>query len=268
MVSFYVAADADGWYRPQHRRDVEVNCVDLVGSPGAVEWPSSLSAVQRMHLTSQWLDPPAGPLSDEWIPSEWLCRAYSTPSMAAVDLVRGELGSRVFEIEAEPVTLGRSIRVVIPELGMAGVREFHVRREVPAWWLYGPNGGDVIALLHQYQQRDVTDAVLTATPERQEAWRDLAPFAFVNDVLAVADATRRVGAVTLASTLTRGTTARHGRLAADRAFQAAVGMIVRDVLPEASRLYVPWLGVLGAPAMSPEATPTDRGYPTADDLVR
>jgi hypothetical protein len=237
------------------------SCVDLAGSPDAIEWPSSLSAAQRTHLTSQWLDDPEGPLSDEWIPDEWLLRAYTTPAMAAVDLKRGELGSRVFELDAEPVMLGRSISAVIPELGLAGVRQFRVRREVPTWWLYGPEGADVLALLRQYHCKDVIERVLAATHDHREAWRNLAPFGFVNDVLAVADATRHVGAVTLASALTRGAAARHGQLAADRAYQAAVGLIVRDVLPaEASRLYLPWWAVFGT-SSAEDTTLTDAAYP-------
>jgi len=109
VVSYFLATGADGAYRSHNRPDVTVNCADLAGSPNAIEWPSSLSAQQRTHLTGQWLNEPDGPLYDEWIPDEWLLRAYVTPAMAVVDLKRGELGSRVFEIEAEPVVLGRPI---------------------------------------------------------------------------------------------------------------------------------------------------------------
>lgn len=247
MAGYFLAAGADGFYRSQNRSDVTVNCADLAGSPRVVEWSSSLSAQQRTHLTGQWLNEPDGPLYyDEWIPDEWLLRAYVTSAMAAVDLKHGELGSRVFEIEADPVVLGRSIRVVIPELGLAGVRQFRVSREVPSWWLYGPRGSDVLTLLRQYHQPNVMETVLAAAPDRQAAWRNHVPATFLADVLAVADATRRVGAVTLASTLTRGATAHHGRLAAGRAFQSAVGLIMRDLLPEACVLYEPWLAIFSS----------------------
>lgn len=261
---FYTAADADGWYRSLHR-DHAINCVELSGSPGAIEWPSSLSEEQRTHLTGQWLVEPRGPLYDEWIPDEWLLRAHATPAMAAVDLRCGELNSRIFEIDADPVVLGRSIPVVIPELGMAGVRCFRVRREVPDWWLYGPNGNDVLAMLRQYHQRDVLEVVLAAAPDRQAGWRNLAPFAFLENVLALGDVVRRTGAVTLASLLTRGAADRHGKLAADRAFQSAVGLIMQDVLPEARLLYEPWQAVFGLPTAA-DKPQLDTIYPSASEL--
>lgn len=264
MASYFLAAGADGCYRSQNRSDVTVNCADLAGSPRVIEWPSSLSAQQRTHLTGQWLNEPDGLLYDEWIPDEWLLRAYATPAMAAVDLKRGELGSRVFEIEADPVVLGRSIRVVIPELGLAGVRQFRVGREVPGWWLYGPRGSDVLTLLRQYHQPNVMERVLAAALDHQAAWRSHVPVTFLADVLAVADATRRVGAVTLASTLTRGVTAHHGRLAAGRAFQSAVGLIMRDVLPEARVLYEPWLAIFGS--LPANTATVDSTYPCSAEL--
>jgi hypothetical protein len=266
MARFYIATDAAGWHRSPGRPDIAVNCSELAGSSGVIEWPSSLSSEQRTYLTGQWLQAPAGPLYDEWIPAEWLLRAYVTPAMAAVDLKHGEFGSRVFEIAAEPLVLGRSIRVVIPELGMAGVRRFHVCQEVPGWWLYGPNGVHVLALLYQYRQRDVLETVLAASAQLQASWRNLMQFLLFEDVLAIADATRRIGAVTLADALTRGTSTQHGKLAAERAFQAAVGLILRDVLVGADALYKPWLAIFGSPEKAAEMDIDNVAYPRSVEL--
>jgi hypothetical protein len=115
-------------------------------------------------------------------------------------------------------------------------------------------------------RRSPLDTVLAAAPDDQVAWRSLAPFAFLKDVLAVADATRRVGAVTLASTLTRGATAHHGQLAAARAYQSAVGLIVRDALSEACLLYEPWLAVFGPSANAGDVTTPGAPYPSSTEL--
>ena len=98
------------------------------------------------------------------------------------------------------------------------------------------------------------ETVLAAEPNRQTAWRSVAPFAFLKDVMAVADAAHRAGAVTLASALTRGATAQHGKIAGNRAFQTAVGLIVRDVQPEAHVLYEPWLDVFGWATLAEDET--------------
>lgn len=267
MASLYLAADTQGWYRPQYRTDLAIRCAELVGSSAMIEWPSSMSDIQRTHLTSQWLNEPDGPLYDEWIPDEWLLRAYTEPAMAAIDFKHGVPDARLFEIEAKPVVLGRATSVTIPELGLVGVREFRVQREVPGWWLYGPNGHAVAGLHRQYHHSDVARIVAAASPERQEAWRELAPQGFLNDVLAIADATRRVGAVTLASSVARDIP-RHGQLAADRAYQAAVGLIVHDVVPEACVLYRPWLDVFGTPTVVGNPALTGTSYPAPAELSR
>jgi hypothetical protein len=130
--------------------------------------------------------------------------------------------------------------------------------------LYGPRGLDVLTLLRQYHQPNVMETVLAAAPDHQAAWRSQVPATFLADVLAVADATRRVGAVALASTLTRGVTAHHGQLAAGRAFQAAVGLIMRDVLLEARVLYELWLAVFGS--LAANAMTIDATYPVSAEL--
>lgn len=89
--------------------------------------------------------------------------------------------------------------MVIPELGLAGMRHFRVRREVPGWWLCGPNGDDVRTLLHQYQ--------------------------------------------------------------------SAVGLIVRDALPEARLLYEPWLAVFGLSADAGRASQAGALYPSSAELA-
>ena len=126
----------------------------------------------------------------------------------------------------------------------------------------------MLTLLRQYHQPNVMETVLAAAPDHQAAWRSQVPATFLADVLAVADATRRVGvgAVTLASTLTRGVTAHHGQLAAGHAFQAAIGLIMRDVLPEARVLYEPWLAVFGS--LAANAMTIDVTYPVSAELGR
>jgi len=55
--------------------------------------------------------------------------------MAAAE--SGDLGTpcAALQVDAWPVLLGRSIPMVVPELGLAGANRFQVVREVPNWWL-------------------------------------------------------------------------------------------------------------------------------------
>lgn len=168
----------------------------------------------------------------------------------------------VFTAQQHAHLVSQSIPVVIPELGLAGVREFSVEGEVPRWWLYGPNGREVLGLLRQYLSRDVMSDVFAAPTEAQQKWRTLAARSFVDDVVSLIDGSGRTGAYLLASRLTREGIGPHGRLASQRAFESAVGMIVRDLLPEASVLYEPWTAVFGWPRYEDMYAVRAAAYPT------
>lgn len=179
------------------------------------------------------------PRSDEWVPAEWLLRVWQSPAMAAVEASRVGLGVRLFELDAKPVLLARSIPVVIPELGLAGVDEFRVAREVPQWWLLGPCGREVRALLKQFQ-------ALAAERGQEPVTVDDGTDSLRKQVLDVVDATARVGAYGIVRAVI-------GELdGADESYRqlalgAALGFVVKDVWPEASRLYRAWVEQIGLP---------------------
>lgn len=221
-----------------------------------MEWTSALSTTQHADLVQQWMvRTETAPLSDEWIPTEWLLRVWDSPAMAAVE--GGHLGThaRLFEVDAEPVLLGRSIPVIVPELGLAGVNRFQVVREVPNWWLLGPCGREVHALLAQFHALDFEDR--DGVPLPGADLRTLRTRA-----LDVVDASRRVGAYAITRTAIGDEGDRfqdHHRLA----LGAALGFVLKDVWPEAPLLYEPWVQRHGLPDV--EAGGSQRGdmpYPS------
>lgn len=225
-----------------------------VGEP--MEWTSAFSTTQHANLVQQWMvRSGTAPLSDEWIPAEWLLRVWDSPAMAAAE--SGDLGThaRLFEVNAEPVLLGRSIPVVVPELGLAGVNRFEVVREVPNWWLLGPCGREARALLSQFHALDFEDRnVLLPTGVDLGTLRMRA--------LDVVDASRRVGAYAI----TRAAIGDEGDRFQDHhrlALCAALGFVLKDVWPEAPLLYDPWVERHGLPDLDVAGSqPRDMPYPS------
>ena len=256
---YYVAADAHGWHRAVYRPDMSFDCVRAAKSQEVVVCRSSLRTEQHADLVRQWmLDPGDAPRSDEWIPAEWLLRAWESPAMAAAESSQRGLRTRLFEIEAQPVMLARSIPVAIPELRLAGVDEFRVVGEVPNWWLLGPCGREAFALLAQFQEL-ATERVqaLTSIDPRRADLRVRA--------LDLIDATARVGAYAIArAVIGEG----HGRYSVHHqlALGAAIGFVLKDVWPDAQRLYFPWVQHYGLPDLDAAVRDGDLPYPGADML--
>lgn len=161
--------------------------------------------------------------------------------------------TRLFEIDAEPVLLARSIPVAIPDLGLAGVDRFRVVREVPNWWLLGPCGREVLALLGQFQslEFDLDEQLPPLDPELAELRRN---------AFDVVDAAQRVGAYILAREVIGGKGGRfrdHHQLA----FGAAIGFVLKDVWSQAPRLYEPWVQRYGLPDLTATLRHDDLPYP-------
>lgn len=253
---FYLVADRLGWHRPVHRSEMSFDCVHAAGGGEVMDWTSVLDTAQHANLVQQWMLRGGDlPLSDEWIPSEWLLRAWDTPAMAAAECKDLSTRTRLFEIDADPVLLARSIPVVVRDLGLAGVDRFRVVREVPNWWLLGPGGREVLAFLHQFEPSNL--APQDGFPSLRPELADLRLQA-----LAVVDAAKRVGGYALASAVIDG---HNGRPQDHRqmALVAAIGYLIKDVWPEAPRLYEPWVRHYGLPDLSVTIREDDLPYPVA-----
>jgi hypothetical protein len=248
MGSYYLAADERGWHRPVHRAELSFDCAHAVTEGQKIERVSVLDSAQRTALVAQWTSN-GGSLSDEWIPSEWLLRVWDSPAMAATENSTAGLQTRLFGIDAEPVALDRSIPVVIPELGLAGVDKFRVTEELPAWWMLGPCGREVQALLTQALTVESEPGSATVKP----VWADLSRRA-----LEVVDDSLRVGAYAIVQeALDSPAVAGHRELA----LRAALGFMLKDVWFEASLLYDPWIERFGLPDLAAVAGQSDRAYP-------
>jgi hypothetical protein len=252
MGPFYLVADRLGWHRPVHRRDMSFDCVSAASGLEVMEWTSAFDVAQHANLVQQWLSGTGDvPLSDEWIPAEWLLRVWDSPAMAAAEGGAVGLRTRLFEIDAEPVLLARSIPVVVPDLGLAGVDQFRVAREVPNWWLLGPCGREVLALLSQFQSLDLHEHLPPPGPELA---------ALRMRAVDVVDAARRVGAYAFARAVIGekgGRFSDHHQLA----LGAAIGFVLKDIWPEAPRLYEPWVQRYGVPDLGATVRPHDLPYP-------
>lgn len=242
MARYYLVADHVGWHRPVHRRDMSLDCVRAASDGDVMEWRSGLNSTDHAGLVQQWMSR-AGDftLSDEWIPSEWLLRVWDSPAMAAVESGKAAPRARLFEIEAEPVLLARSIPVVVPELGLAGVNRFQVVREVPNWWLLGPCGREVSAVLAQFHSLAVETPAMSAAGDRDTELAGLRMRA-----LDVVDAARRVGAYTIVRAAVGEGPHRFGEHH-QLALGAAMGFALKDVWPDAPLLYGPWVRRHGLP---------------------
>lgn len=232
------------------------DCISATNGREVMEWTSVFDVAQHANLVQQWMSGTGDlPLSDEWIPAEWLLRVWDSPAMAAAESGGVGMRTRLFEIDAEPVLLARSIPVVVPDLGLAGVDRFQVVREVPSWWLLGPCGREVLALFSQFQSLDfdLHERLPPVVPE-------LASLRM--QALEVVDATRRVGAYALARAVIGekgGQLTDHHQLV----LGAAVGFVLKDVWPEAPRLYEPWVQRYGLPDLGTTVRGDDLPYPDA-----
>lgn len=243
MGHYFLAADPDGWHRPIHRADMSFDCVHAAQTRRALTWESSLQGAQHADLVRQWMvgAEDAGeiiPRSDEWIPAEWLLRAWESPAMAAAEAPSPGWGTRLFEIEAQPVMLARSIPVIVPDLRLAGLDEFVVTGEVPWWWLLGPCGREVAAFLVQYLQAAAEGASAT-----EPVAAGLGMVGLRQEALDVMDGTARVGAYVLIRAVIGNTQGAMGQFA----LGAALGFAVKDLWPDAHRLYLPWVQRFGRP---------------------
>lgn len=260
MGRYYLVADEHGWHHALHRADMRFDCVQAVHDQEPLRWASVLTAEQHADLVRQWmLRTDDAPLADEWIPAEWLLRAWGSPAMAAAESGHVSRRARLFEIEARPVMLGRSIPVTIPELSLTGIDEFRVVREVPSWWLMGPCGREAFAVLVQFQA--LSDGHIH---ELSSAASDLSILRL--RALDVIDAMARVGAYALARAAisdTGGRSDAHSQLA----LSAVMGLILKDVWPEAQRLYRPWVRQHGVPDLDVGVGSCDLPYPSAAPLL-
>lgn len=255
MGRFYLIADEHGWHHPVHRSDMSFDASAALRHSNPIEWSSVLTSSQHVNLVQQWMASSDDVLlSDEWIPAEWLLRAWSVPTMGAAEGGIG-LKTRLFEIEADPVVLAHSIAITIPELGLAGVDRFRVVREVPRWWLLGPCGREALALLIQFRDLDV-DALDRPTPN------DAVGPELRGHALGLIDKAVRVGAYTTARAVVgeqTGPFTDHHQLALD----AAIGFVLKDLWPEAPRMYRPWIQHYGLPDLAPAVPDDDVPYPQA-----
>lgn len=252
---FYLVAERHGWHRPMHRADVSFDCVQAVRDQLVMEWPSGLTVSQHAGLVQQWMTRAHdAPLSDEWIPTEWLLRVWDSPAMAAIEGRQLGTQTRLFEVDAEPVLLARSIPVFIPDLGLAGVDRFRVTREVPSWWLFGPCGREVQALLNQHE------SLATESPKSHSSTGPDVEGLRMRG-FEIVDATGRGGAYTLAQAVisAQGQVGLESRLALD----AAIGFMLKDIWSEAPRLYAPWVERHGLPDLASAADLDDERYPLA-----
>ncbi|MFF5985905.1 hypothetical protein [Prauserella flavalba] len=256
MGRYYLVADAHGWHRAVHRSDMSFDCLRAASSQEVMTWRSALRTEQHADLVRQWmLRVNDAPRSDEWIPAEWLLRAWESPAMAAAESSHLGMQARLFEIEAQPVVLARSIPVVIPELSLVGVDEFRVVREVPNWWLLGPCGREAFALLAQFRELAIEQAQsLTSVDPSLASLRMRA--------LDVIDATARVGAYAIARAVIGEAEGRDG-VPHELALGAAIGFVLKDVWPHAQRLYVPWVQEYGLPDLNVALRNGDLPYPAS-----
>ncbi|TKG66272.1 hypothetical protein [Prauserella endophytica] len=256
MGRLYLVADRLGWHRPVHRRDMSFDCVGASRSRDVIEWTSTFDVRQHANVVQQWMSGIGDvPLSDEWIPAEWLLRVWDSPAMAAAESSGIGMRTRLFEIDAEPVLLARSIPVVIPDLGLAGVDRFQVVREVPNWWLLGPCGREVLALLVQFQSIEIDFSEQLPPSGSELASLRMRAFDLI-------DAARRVGAYALARAVIGEKGGRFTEFH-QLAFGAAVGLVLKDVWPEAPRLYQPWVQRYGLPDLGTIMRHDDLPYPVA-----
>lgn len=254
MSRFYLVADRCGWHHPAHRPEMSFDCGAAAKQDTEIQWTSVLDTVQHVDLVQQWMSESNGlPLSDEWIPAEWLLRVWDSPAMAAAETTDLDVNARLFEVEAEPVLLARSIPVLIPELGLGGVDQLKVIREVPPWWLMGPCGREALALLIQFHNThpDMVTRSMSLDAElstlRGQARR-------------MVDVAGRVGAYVLARSATHEREApvdHHRQFALD----AATGFLLKDVWPDAPRLYRPWVEHYGLPDLAAAVEGEDLPYP-------
>jgi hypothetical protein len=231
------------------------DCVRAASGQEAMQWTSTMSTEQHAVLVRQWMLPADDrSRSDEWIPAEWLLRAWENPTMAAAEAGSVGLDTRLFEIDARPVLLARSISVVIPELSLAGVDQFRVMREVPSWWLLGPCGREVLALLTQFQ---------TLAAERDQEPMSVDPdlVSLRTRALDVVDATGRIGAYAVLRAVVGEVEGRQNTYS-QLALGAALGFLVKDVWPEAPHLYRPWVKHYGLPDLGAIIRDGDLPYPT------
>lgn len=258
MGQFYLVADADGCHQPTHRDGASIDLADAARTGETINWSRSMSSADHTDLVQQWMSmsPALGPLSDEWIPAEWLLRLWASPAMAGIETQVPGQRARLFAVDAEPVLLARSIPVAIPELALIGADSCRTAHEVPRWWLLGPCGREVLAFLRGLNT--FADSRPFIAGSRQRTADVMAHRRMALDVI---DSTFRGGAYHLAMNALSSFAGALDDSGREMAADAALGFILKDVWPDARTLYTPWIDSQGVPDLSLVEDDGDRPYP-------